>query len=412
MTDSEDRGPPSRTNFDENTSIPGVEIGPLSIQAAALVRSIESLSALFWITIGGAILTVLLAGLNQLESNVASDSLFIGEYQIPKAILPVASLAFATFLFWMTANRMRMLDHVLDSSRLPEEVVHQIFHLNPPVLNVFHPENRNRFSLTSGIAVLVITWCVFFGNTIAFMLASAIQQGAAVADFDFPLLTFFGIATFAIILLGVRSVSRPLHEIMVRLHGTDFRFGWVRSIAALAITVTVISVNNMEQFSNPSEQEDDLLGPAFANAIDGDTLFIRGTLVDLFGIDAVESDQTCFSNSGAEYPCGHAATLHLQQRIANTRVICVPFFNISKGHLVASCDLVIEGVPLPRSPEELLDRERTHQLSAAQVRAGHAIALGFGRQFLEADQNAAQEARLGIWQGAFEPPWVYRKGED
>lgn len=408
MTGTDDHNGP----IDERDSIPGVEIGPLSIQAAALVRSIDALSTLFWITIGGAILTVLLAGLNQLESNVASDSLFIGEYQIPKAILPVASLAFATFLFWMTANRMRMLDHVLDSSRLPEEVVHQIFHLNPPVLNVFHPENRNRFSLTSGIAVLVITWCLFFGNTIAFMLASAIQQGAAAADFDVPQLTLFAVITVAIILLGIRSVSRPLHEIMVRLHGSDFTFGWVRSIAALIITLTVIGVNNMEQFSNPSEQEDDLLGPAFANAIDGDTLFIRGTLVDLFGIDAVESDQTCFKGDGSEYPCGRVATLHLQQRIATTQVICMPLFNITKGHLVATCDLVVKGVPLPTSPDELLDRERPHELSAAQVRAGHAIALGFGRQFMEEDQNAAQQARIGIWQGAFEPPWVYRKDAD
>lgn len=407
MTNHNDNGP-----VDESRAVPGVEIGPLSIQAAALVRSIDALSMLFWITIGGAILTVLLAGLNQLESNVASDSLFIGEYEVPKAILPVASLAFATFLFWMTANRLRMLDQALASSRLSNEILHQIFHLNPPVLNVFHPENRNRFSLTSGIAVLVITWCVFFGNTVAFMLASAIQRGAALADFDFPQLTFFGVFTILIVFLGVRSISKPLHDIMVRLHGTDFRFGWVRSVAALVIMITVVAVNNTEQFSNPSEQPDDLLGPAFANAIDGDTLFIRGRLVDLFGIDAMEADQTCLKADGSEYACGRAATQHLQQLVAESQVICVPLFNISKGHLVATCDLVEEGLPLPRSPEELLERDRAHALSVAQVRAGHAIALGFGRRYMEANQNAAQAARLGIWQGSFEPPWVYRKGAD
>jgi endonuclease YncB( thermonuclease family) len=42
------------------------------------------------------------------------------------------------------------------------------------------------------------------------------------------------------------------------------------------------------------------------------------------------------------------------------------------------------------------------------VRAGHALAVGVGRRYLEGEQRAAQQQRVGIWQGAFEPPWTYR----
>ena len=45
-------------------SVPPVH--PLSIQAASLIRSIDALSFMFWLSIGGTILTVLFAGLNQL----------------------------------------------------------------------------------------------------------------------------------------------------------------------------------------------------------------------------------------------------------------------------------------------------------------------------------------------------------
>ncbi|MCY3641698.1 MAG: hypothetical protein OXH37_11850, partial [Gammaproteobacteria bacterium] len=60
------------------------QISPLSIQAAALVRSIESLSSVFWIGFGGTFLSMLFAGLSQLEVNAATDYIYLGEYQVPK----------------------------------------------------------------------------------------------------------------------------------------------------------------------------------------------------------------------------------------------------------------------------------------------------------------------------------------
>ncbi|MYE24118.1 MAG: RidA family protein, partial [Gammaproteobacteria bacterium] len=77
-------------------------ISPLSIPAEALVRSIESLSNLFWISIGGTVVTVFLAALVNLVGT-AEGVLPFGEFHIPLSVLPIACLAFAMFLFWLTA---------------------------------------------------------------------------------------------------------------------------------------------------------------------------------------------------------------------------------------------------------------------------------------------------------------------
>ena len=135
----------------------GGQLRPLSIQASALVRSIESLSSIFWLSFGGTFLSVFFAGLSQLEANAATDHIFLGEYQVPKSILPLVSVAFAGFLFWLTANRLNMLRHILQTAHLGVAEVHEIFRLNPPVLHVFEANNVKRWSPTTGVGVFVIS---------------------------------------------------------------------------------------------------------------------------------------------------------------------------------------------------------------------------------------------------------------
>ncbi len=385
---------------------------PLNIQTASLIRSIDALSTIFWISIGGTILTVLFAGLNQLASNVAAESIYIGEYQIPKSILPVASLGFAAFVFWLTSNRLRMLEQVLEGSHLPYKTVQEIFTLNPPVLNVFHPDNHNPMKLGSGSSVLLVNWSIFFGNSIAFTLLSAVQQGASIADFDVPKLSVFGVATVAVIIYGVRAIDGPLDIILERLHGSSFNFGWARIVLAIVLIVAAAAVNNLEQFSNPSDQPDRLLGPTVANAIDGETLFINGKEVQLPGIDAMEPDQVCLDKDGAEYPCGREATNGLQTLVADTPIICLPLFAVSKTRIVASCNLLPKGTLPPTDPTSFIATPRDFSLSARMVRAGHALAVGLGKQYIAEDQRLAQAEHLGIWQGSFEPPWTYRARRD
>ncbi len=299
------------------------QLSPLSIQAASLVRSIEGLSNIFWISIGGTFLSIFFAGLSQLDANATTDHIYLGEYQVPRSILPLASLAFAMFTFWMTANRLNMLAFVLSSTRLPVDMVHEIFHLNPPVLHVFEKNNADTWSPFAGVSVLIFNWSVFFGNSIALTLATAAQQGASFADFDLPLLALYALITVALVVYGVRAIFPPLRRILGVLHGVDFQVGWARQVLAVLIMVGVYGANSTDLFSDV-EQQDDLLGPSIANAIDGDTLFMLGAEVELFGIDAVERDQTCQDSTGADYPCGRVAMQALQSLVQHNDVICNP----------------------------------------------------------------------------------------
>jgi len=402
----------SEVHHAESALQPVAQVSPLSVQAASLIRSIDALSTIFWIGIGGTILTLLFAGLNQLAGNIASDSIYIGEYQIPKAILPVASLGFAAFVFWLTSNRLRMLEQVLTDSHLPYETVQEVFTLNPPVLNIFHPDNHRPFKLGTGSSVLLISWSIFFGNSIAFTLSSVIQRGASISDVDAQDLSLYGLATLAIIIYGVRAIDGPLDNILERLHGSTFKFGWARVVLAILLIVGVAAVNNLDQFRNPSDQSDGLLGPAIANAIDGETLFINGIEVQLIGIDAMEPDQTCLDRTGADYPCGRAATQRLQELVAPRPIVCLPLFAVSKSRIVASCNLMPEGTSAPKGPDEFVATNRQNSLSGRMVRDGHALVVGIGKQYLVQDEQIAQHERVGIWQGSFEPPWSYRAHRD
>ena len=387
-----------------------VHLSPLSIQAAALVRSIDALSSIFWISLGGTFLTVFFAGLNRLETNATTDFIFLGEYQVPKSILPLATLSFALFAFWMTSNRLRMLCYVLRTSQLPRRMVHEIFHLNPPVLHVFDRDNTHRWSPFTGVAVLILNWAVFFGNSIALTLSSAVQQAASLADFDFLQMSTYAVLIIAILAYGMRSIYPPLRDILTHLHGISFTIGWPRAIGGLLMIIGVVLVNNIDQFTNPAEDQNSLIGPGMANAIDGETLFIEGVEVNLFGIDASEPGQICHTAEGEEYPCGRAATLALQQLLQDSNVVCLSMFAVNESKVVGICRLLIPGEPQPQNAWDFSAEANgdASNLSRIMVAMGHALGVGMGARIFQPEQKAAQDKRVGIWQGAFEPPATWR----
>jgi endonuclease YncB( thermonuclease family) len=56
--------------------------------------------------------------------------------------------------------------------------------------------------------------------------------------------------------------------------------------------------------------------------VDGDTLEIQGVRVRLWGIDAVESSQTCLEASGKPWPCGRRAAFALADFLGQRTVQC------------------------------------------------------------------------------------------
>ncbi|MDE0273162.1 MAG: thermonuclease family protein [Gammaproteobacteria bacterium] len=385
------------------------QISPLSIQAAALVRSIESLSSVFWIGFGGTFLSMLFAGLSQLEVNAATDYIYLGEYQVPKSILPLISVGFAGFTFWLTGNRMTMLSRALQRSHLPQSTVHEIFRLNPPVLNIFDADNAKPWKPTTGINVLIINWSIFFGNSLALTWSSALQQGAAFGDFDLPLLALYLALTILVLAYARQAIGPPLAATHRTLHGIGLRVAWPRYLVAGAMVSAVFIINHWEQLDAPVEQADDLLGPAEGNAIDGETLLLRGVEVQLFGMDAVEVDQICQDAEGADYPCGRRATYALQTLLRTGAVVCFPLFTVNENRVVAVCELVEDGAEIPSSPIDFLQDERRRNLSRLMIAQGHALSIGIGSQYFGSDQDEAQRQRIGIWQGSFQPPSAWRR---
>jgi len=227
------------------------------------------------------------------------------------------------------------------------------------------------------------------------------------ADFDLPMLGTFAVVTVFAVGYGVRAVFPPLRRILGVLHGIDFQIGWPRSVMALLVLVGVYVTNNADLIDE-LEQPDDLLGPAIANAIDGDTLFMLGVEVELFGIDAVEQDQDCQDATGADYPCGRAATAALQALVQRNDVVCAPLFSTGARRVVAICEIVTDDAPAPRTQDELFTGYRPNNLSRLLVEQGHALAVGLAQDVLMQEQLQAQTLRVGIWQGSFEPPSAWR----
>jgi len=129
-----------------------------------------------------------------------------------------------------------------------------------------------------------------------------------------------------------------------------------------------------------------------ASVVDGDTLEIQGTRVRLWGVDAVESSQTCLDAAGKVWPCGRRAAFALADFLGARTVSCTRRDTDRYGRTVAVCS--VGGVEINRWLVE-------QGWALAYVRYG-------GGVYLEA-QRQAQGARRGIWQGSFVPPWEYRR---
>jgi endonuclease YncB( thermonuclease family) len=129
-------------------------------------------------------------------------------------------------------------------------------------------------------------------------------------------------------------------------------------------------------------------GPAIAGAarvIDGDSLFVRGVEIRLYGIDAVELYQTC-TRAERTWRCGADAAAALRAATAGRDITCRSRDRDRYGRTVAICHA--GGL----------------DLGAAMVKGGFAIAYGA----YEADEREARDARRGIWSSSFDRPSAWR----
>ena len=127
----------------------------------------------------------------------------------------------------------------------------------------------------------------------------------------------------------------------------------------------------------------DLSGPA--QAVDGGSIEIAGTLVRLHGVDAPPPGQRCMRAGGA-YDCAQEAGWALAERLGRHWVRCVERAQDARGRIVAACYI---GADL--------------DVNAYMVQSGWALARRDEAPDYGPLEDAARAARRGLWQGGHDP---------
>jgi endonuclease YncB( thermonuclease family) len=126
--------------------------------------------------------------------------------------------------------------------------------------------------------------------------------------------------------------------------------------------------------------------------IDGDTLAVGATTYRLFGVDALESKQTCTATSGVIWKCGASATEALRALIGTSPVECDARERDRYGRTVATC------------------RTAETDLGEAMVAGGWALAYrAYSKQYAPAE-DIARATAAGVWSSRFVMPDEWRKG--
>ena len=131
-----------------------------------------------------------------------------------------------------------------------------------------------------------------------------------------------------------------------------------------------------------------------ASVIDGDTVEILGERIRFNGVDAPESSQGCEDGAGNHYRCGAISAHELSRFLAQSSPARCEFVIRDRyGRFVGNCF-----------------RADGRSVASWLVRNGYALDWPrYSGGKYSAEQRAAQAEKRGIWQGAFEKPWEWRR---
>jgi endonuclease YncB( thermonuclease family) len=129
---------------------------------------------------------------------------------------------------------------------------------------------------------------------------------------------------------------------------------------------------------------------AVPDIVDADTIWAGTTKVRLSGIDAPETDQICLDAAGKTWDCGIEARNKLRAHAGTQAWTCeLKGLDLYKRAL-GDCKVAGEDV------------------SRWLVRNGWALAFRKYSTVYVADEEYAQQRKLGLWSGAFIAPWDWR----
>lgn len=166
-------------------------------------------------------------------------------------------------------------------------------------------------------------------------------------------------------------------------------------IMVLAVVVVATSATGVggkgSALGSSSQQPQTFYGPA--KVIDGDTLIVgtkHAVTVRLWGVDAMERDQTCVRGSTV-YACGKEARTMLDSLVKNHIVVCGTWGEQTYERIVAMCK--VDG----------------QDLGAAVVGTGWALDVPrVSDGYYAATEAAARQAGRGAHAGEFQRPDQWR----
>ena len=129
-----------------------------------------------------------------------------------------------------------------------------------------------------------------------------------------------------------------------------------------------------------------------AKIIDGDTIHIGKNKIRLYGIDAPEINQTCAIEK-IIWKCGIDSSQALESIISEKEVECEIVDIDRYKRFVAICFV------------------KNINLSQYMVKNGWAIAYRYYSDDFINDEKIAKNNKVGIWQGKFQEPYLFRKQE-
>ena len=141
-------------------------------------------------------------------------------------------------------------------------------------------------------------------------------------------------------------------------------------------------------FSFNSFSKEIILGKA--TIIDGDTIHIGENKIRLHGIDAPEYKQTCTIDKEM-WNCGIESKIALENFILKKQVQCKIIDVDQYRRFIGMC---------------FLENQNINQY---MVRNGWAIAYRYYSMKFVKDEEFAKKNKLGIWQGSFIEPYLFRK---
>ncbi|MBT4921473.1 MAG: thermonuclease family protein [Rickettsiales bacterium] len=128
----------------------------------------------------------------------------------------------------------------------------------------------------------------------------------------------------------------------------------------------------------------------YAKIIDGDSIIVDNYEIRLKAIDAPEFYQNCQNSKQETYPCGRKAMQYLENLTANKKVTCQSYATDIYDRYLSSCyvgniDIAID-----------------------MLEHGWAVIYRMPSPLYK-HQEQARISKLGLWQGEFTYPQIWRK---